>query len=240
MKRKIAHKLLISTLLCTMCSTAYAVESYYSDYPSYAEDGNKLIFRAKLLGISSKSKGRNFPQVNNQSSDSNKRNLVADGVGAEAGAAIFLSKNVAAEFSLGIHAYRAKQSVINSVFVDYASAEGVNATKQPIYAFPASLILQYHVAPFGGVSPYAGVGYSMVYNHTSCKAISVKKLNSAPVFQIGVDIMFMDDTLLNFEVKKYILKTDVTYKKSFLGTDDMKTKLKLDPLVISVGLGFKV
>ena len=232
----------MSTLLCTMYSAAYAVEkSYYSDYPSYAEDENKLIFRAKLLGISSKSKGSNFPQASRVvSPDSNKRNLVADGVGAEAGAAIFLSKNVAAELSLGIHAYRAKQSVINSVFVDYATNTGVNATKQPIYAFPASLILQYHVAPFGGVSPYVGAGYSMVYNHSSCKAISLKKLNSAPVLQIGVDIMFMDDTLLNFEVKKYILKTDVTYKKSFLGTvDDMKTRLKLDPLVVSIGLGFK-
>jgi outer membrane protein len=109
-----------------------------------------------------------------------------------------------------------------------------------IYSVPGTFTFQYHVAPFGGFSPYLGAGYSLAYFYTNNKNIRVNKFTGAPVVQAGVDFIAQDNTLITLDVKKYFLTKDVYYKSSFSGRpSDLKSKLKLDPLVISAGVGFQ-
>ena len=79
--------------------------------------------------------------------------------------------------------------------------------------------------------------------YTSSKAIKVST-GYGPVAQIGVDFISKDDTLFTFDIRKYFLKSNVTFKKSLLGPNnpaisDIRSKVDWSPLVISAGFGFK-
>jgi outer membrane protein W len=60
------------------------------------------------------------------------------------------------------------------------------------------------------------------------------------VLQAGVDFIGKDDTVINFDVRQFFLKSRINYKSNFLNTrSDVSSKIKLNPVLISVGVGFK-
>jgi outer membrane protein len=235
----------ILALIFITCSFNFAsAESDYVDSPSSDEE-NKLVFKFRLSGIISKSKGSGLPKKTSASGDELdiSSNLVANGFGGDVSTIVFFNEHIASELSLGFNAYKTKQSVINGIAEAYGRAANIQKNLN-LYSIPGTLTFQYYVAPFGGFSPYVGGGYSLSYFYTNNKAIRVNKFSGAPVLQVGVDFIAQDNTLITLDIKKYFINKDVYYKSSFLypsstNLGDLKSKLKLDPLVISAGIGFQ-
>lgn len=99
---------------------------------------------------------------------------------------------------------------------------------------PPSLLLQYHF-PLNGFKPYVGAGL----NYTRLSAIdlpagvSVDRNSFGPALQAGVDIPLSGNLVLNFDVKKAYIRTDVSAGGAGIGT------FKVDPLMFGVGLGWR-
>lgn len=110
---------------------------------------------------------------------------------------------------------------------------------------PPTLTLQYHFNPAGTIRPYAGIGL----NYTRFSSV---KLDAGTVLggsvplrvdrssfgwaaQIGVDIQLAPQWFLNLDAKYVKIDTDIAVK----GAGIPVTKLDIDPLLLSVGLGYR-
>lgn len=110
---------------------------------------------------------------------------------------------------------------------------------------PPTLTLQYHFNPTGTVRPYAGVGL----NYTRFSGV---KLDAGTVLggsvplkvdrssvgwaaQIGVDIQLAPQWFLNLDAKYVKIDTDISVK----GAGIPVTRLDIDPVLLSVGLGYR-
>ena len=99
---------------------------------------------------------------------------------------------------------------------------------------PVNLLLQFHFAPNAGFRPYIGAGgnYTHFYDVNLLGGFAdVDKDRFGPVAQAGFDIPLGKTALLNFDVKKIWLDTDVS--------GVVNGNEKLDPWVYGVGLGFR-
>ncbi len=121
---------------------------------------------------------------------------------------------------------------------------GVGTTKHDVKFFntnsgslrilPVNLLLQYHFAPNGGIRPYIGAGgnYTHFYDiNVTGNLADVDRNVFGPVAQVGLDIPLGKTLLLNLDVKKIWLDTDVS--------GVVNGNLKLDPWVYGAGLGFR-
>ncbi|EZP36364.1 outer membrane protein [Janthinobacterium sp. OK676] len=101
---------------------------------------------------------------------------------------------------------------------------------------PPTLSLQYHFMPEKQFSPYVGAGI----NYTNIS--DVKLLNGAGrlehdswgySLQAGVDYKLDKNWSLNFDIKKVQIRSDV-----FIG-GAKASEVKVDPLLIGVGVGYR-
>lgn len=134
----------------------------------------------------------------------------------------FLTPNLAAELIL---TYPQKQRV-------YASGSQIGTFKH----LPPTLTLQYHFTGIPGLRPYVGAGI----NYTNISDVSI--LNGAAglkhssvglAAQIGADILLGGGWLINLDAKKVQIGTKVYVS----GTD--QGKFKVDPTLLSVGVGYR-
>lgn len=109
--------------------------------------------------------------------------------------------------------------------------------RKSLYMIPLTVTGQYHIAPFGAIRPYIGVGYHGAYFINKSKGCTVKNGHGA-VLQLGVDLYAKDDTLINLDIKQYFLNTEVNYK-SPLVKKSVSSKVKFNPLMIAIGVGFR-
>ncbi len=206
------------------------------DYFDYEDEGRLTV---KLRGFGSITNGtqKGLPSptsargiISPQANDK----LTTKGYGVEGSTELFFNDYLASELSLGFGAYKTKAA--NSVAYNYSDS-ATAAKKRDLYIMPLSLLLQYHIAPFGAISPYIGGGvhYSMLFTRSRDYKMSNAK---GPVLQAGLDFVARDDTIVNIDVKKYIMQSKAKYKSS-VTNQSLSSKVKLDPLVISVGIGYK-
>lgn len=134
----------------------------------------------------------------------------------------FFSPNIAAELIL---TYPQKHDVA-------LSGTNIGTFKH----LPPTLTLQYHFTPGAQISPYVGAGV----NYTNIS--SVKLLNGAGqldhhsfglALQAGVDYKLDKNWSLNLDVKKVQIRSDV-----MVGGAQV-SKVKVDPLLIGVGVGYR-
>ncbi len=101
---------------------------------------------------------------------------------------------------------------------------------------PPTLTLQYHFMPDAKFSPYVGAGI----NYT--RISSVKLLGGAAdldndsfgfALQAGVDYKLDKHWSINFDIKKVQIRADATLNGAHL------TRVKVDPLLIGVGVGYR-
>lgn len=101
---------------------------------------------------------------------------------------------------------------------------------------PPTLLLQYHFTGLNGYKPYVGAGV----NYTDISkvnllggAVTLDSHSWGGALQAGVDIPLDKNWSINLDVKKVYIKTDVYTIAGNAGT------LKLDPVLVGVGLGYR-
>ncbi|RYE06187.1 MAG: OmpW family protein [Rickettsiaceae bacterium] len=229
------------TFLClavfSLDTIAFKQENDRNTEINYYEDESQILFRLKAYGIKVSSKQTSLPTPSGKNPVQIGK-LLEYGFGAEGSASVFFTDNIATEFSLGLNVMRVKSSIISDIANNYnGNVNGVYRKKRNLYMLPATLIAQYYVAPFGAIRPYLGVGYHGVYNFTRLKEFKISNGHGA-VFQLGTDFIANDDTAISLEVKQFLLTNKITYQSSVIGNKNVSSKIKINPLLISLGIGF--
>lgn len=111
---------------------------------------------------------------------------------------------------------------------------------------PPTLTLQFHPFPDSKIRPYFGVGvnYTLFFDETSTPSLegtlgktSIELDPSFGIaFQGGVDIDLGKGWFLNFDVKWIDIDSDATLTS---GATKRKTKVRLDPFIFGMGIGFR-
>jgi outer membrane protein len=132
----------------------------------------------------------------------------------------FLDKNIALELVLTVPQ---KQDVRIG-----------GATLGTFKHLPPTLLVQYHW-DMGSFKPYvgAGVNFTKISSVKLPAPLSLEGHSTGLAVQAGVDIPMGNGMYFNFDVKKVQIRTDVFSAGTSLGT------LKLDPLLVGVGIGWR-
>ena len=133
----------------------------------------------------------------------------------------FMSKNIAAELVL---TSPQKQKL-------YANGTDIGSFKH----LPPTLLLQYHFTDTPGYRPYlgAGVNYTDITKVALSTGHTLDSHSWGGALQAGVDIALDRNWSINFDVKKVYIQTDVYSSGVSIG------KLKLDPMLYGVGVGYR-
>jgi outer membrane protein len=114
----------------------------------------------------------------------------------------------------------------------------INLTGTPLGSvgvLPPTLTVQYHFSPDAQVSPYLGAGlnYTRFYS-VNLPGFNVSRNSTGGALQAGVDFKINKDMFINVDVKKIYIKTDVS-----TAAGAYVTTLKINPVVLGVGVGWK-
>ena len=142
------------------------------------------------------------------------------------GLSYFLTDHVAVEVIAGTTKHTVK-----------AVGPGTNVTVHDTWVLPPVVALQYHFAPDARFSPYVGAGlnYMIFYSGKDKNGFKVKlKDGVGYALQAGADYALKDKWSLNLDVKKVFFDTRATINGGAL-----TSKVKLDPWVVSAGVGYK-
>lgn len=210
-------------------------------YPEYYDDDGQLVFKIRGVWAHGAGKHKKFPEKSNKNSTTSFADLLKQGGGIDTSMSIFFMDYLATEFSLGYMYYNGKNAALKSALnLHGTNSQDKKTNAKEIHMIPLTLTLQMHVAPFGGVRPYIGGGYSYMYVYSRSNSYKLSS-DHGFVAQAGVDFVLRNDTVINLDVKKYIIEHKISYKGNFLGKNDgVRGHLKFEPLVISAGIGFKL
>lgn len=133
----------------------------------------------------------------------------------------FLSPNLAAELILTTPQ---NQTV-------YANGSEIGSFKQ----LPPSVLLQYHYTDLQGFRPYlgAGINYTRFSDVALPAGVGLDSHSWGLTFQAGLDIPLDRNWSINLDVKKAYIRSDVYVAGNSVG------RLKVDPVLYSVGLGYR-
>jgi len=142
------------------------------------------------------------------------------------GVTYFLTDNLAVEAIAGTtqHTVRAK-------------GPATDVAVKETWVLPPIVTLQYHFAPKARVSPYvgAGVNYMLFYGGDNKNGFHLKIDDGfGAALQAGVDIATRDRWTVNLDAKKVFFETDAVDRAS-----GIKTKVTLNPWVLSAGVGYR-
>jgi outer membrane protein len=135
----------------------------------------------------------------------------------------FFNKNVAAELVLTVPQ---QQTVSNPT--------GNLGTFKHL---PPTLTAQYHFTNFDGYKPYVGAGLNytkITHTNIASGTYSLDDHSYGFALQAGVDVPLTKQVSLNFDVKKVQIQTGV-YNTAGVS----QGTLKLDPVLVGVGLGYR-
>lgn len=105
---------------------------------------------------------------------------------------------------------------------------------------PPTLTLQYHPIPDSKISPYigGGVNYTVFFDTDVPTAGAVTSINYEDSFgfaiQGGVDIKLDENWLINLDVKKFWLDTDVSINGGAITAD-----VNINPWIFGFGFGYR-
>lgn len=105
------------------------------------------------------------------------------------------------------------------------------------WVLPPVVTAQYHFSPKARVSPYVGAGLNAMvfYNDKNFNGYEVELDNGIGyALQAGVDIAVRGNWQVNIDAKKVFFEADAK-----INGGDLKSKVTLDPWVVSVGAGYR-
>lgn len=107
-----------------------------------------------------------------------------------------------------------------------------------VWLLPPTLTLQYHFTDYGAFKPYvgAGVNYTVFFGEDKGASVNNVKFDNSfgPALQAGADYMLDDHWMLNVDIKKIWINTDVSFNN---GT--IKADVDINPWVVGVGVGYR-
>lgn len=103
---------------------------------------------------------------------------------------------------------------------------------------PPTLTIQYHFRPAESFRPYVGAGVNYTRFHDASLSaggtpLSVDNSSWGGALQAGFDVAVSKNMVINVDVKKIYIDTDVKAAGATL------TNLKIDPVVFGAGVGWK-
>lgn len=134
----------------------------------------------------------------------------------------FVTPNISAELVL---TYPQKHDV-------YLDGKTVGTFKH----LPPTLLAQYHFSPSSQISPYVGVGVNWTTfskNKILDGAGSLEHDSFGLALQAGVDYKLDKNWSLNLDIKKVQIRSDV------LIAGVKASKVKVDPVLLGVGVGYR-
>ncbi len=116
------------------------------------------------------------------------------------------------------------------------------------WVLPPTLTAQYHFNPEGKIRPYvgAGINYTIFYESKATTglqaAVGPTRVGLSDsvgwAAQIGTDIDLTDRIFVNADVKYISIRTNATLTTTAAGVQQVH--VRLDPLVVGVGIGFRL
>lgn len=153
----------------------------------------------------------------------------------------YFTKNIAAELILAL-------GTRHDVNVS-GTGGSINHNLGSVNLLPPTLTAQWHFMPDQTFDPYVGAGLAYVLGMDrkltadsvdlgGAQPIRIDRNSFGTVLQAGFDVNLQDKWLLNFDVKKLWVGTDVELNVSGAGWKKIDN-LDINPLVVSVGFGKK-
>jgi outer membrane protein len=217
---------------------SFAVDKTEDYDADYLLDEGRLMFKARAFYVNTSPKQSGLP-ASTISNPNRVPSLTKMAFGGDTATTIFFSDHIGVEASLGVQMMRIKSNALNAVAANYGSGATVTGKPKYLFGVPLGATMQFHVAPFGGIRPYVGAGYHFVYFVSKVNQIKINN-GHGPVAQVGIDFVAKDDTLITLDVRQYLMKTKIKYKDTFVGSEGISSTVKFNPLVFSVGVGFKL
>lgn len=118
-----------------------------------------------------------------------------------------------------------------------AVGPGTDVEVHKTWVLPPVVSVQYHPYPAARFSPYVGAGlnYMLFYGDKDKNGFKVKLDDGfGYALQAGADVALTGRYSLNIDVKKVWFETDASINDGAL-----KSKVKLDPWVVSGGIGYR-
>jgi len=237
MNKKLRYVALLGATSILFGANVFAKSRAKNDYDSnYYESEGPVIMKVRGMGAITKSAPKKYPEPTN-SPATKPGNLIKNGIGLQGATSIFFTDHFGAELGFGGILFKVSDSALKAAQKNYGTSTA-NMKKKDLFGIPMELLAQVHAAPYGAIRPYAGLGYNGTYFFTQSKQLKAAS-SFGPVYQLGVDFVLNDDSMINIDVKQYTMEPKVTYKSNFLGNADVSGKQKINPLVISVGMGWR-
>jgi outer membrane protein len=224
--------------------TAFLVSGFIFSPGAKASESEDFVLKFRGLFNTTNGKWSSLPKQYTPSASANPQSIgkmVSNGFGGEVALTMHLTDQIAGEVASGLTMYRTKGSTLKSLNTAYSTTVSKNK-KKDLYAIPSYVSLQYHIAPYGAIRPYIGGGYHYTYMQGRSGDYKVNNASGA-LIQAGVDLVFKDDTYINLDVKQYFLKTKVRFNQGFIRDQagkQISPSMKLDPMSIGLGIGFKL
>ena len=194
----------------------------FSPIVAHAQEAGDWILRARVLGVMPQEDATISGGVTGSSID------IDNSVVPELDISYFFTKNIAAELIAATTPHNVHANGTSSGSLDLGDA----------WLLPPTLTLQYHFTDFGKCKPYIGAGanYTIFYNEDAGTSItSIDYGNSfGPALQAGVDYMLDEHWMLNVDLKKIWINTDVK-----INGGSVRADVDINPWLVGVGIGYK-
>ena len=204
--------------IVTLTAAVAALASSFAAAPVFAQEAQSpWLVRVRAVNLSPDNKS---DQVNG--TGASDRITINNKVIPEFDVSYFFTPNIAAELVL---TYPQKQDV------------RLDGTKIGTFKhLPPTLTLQYHFMPEAAFSPYvgAGINYTRISSVNLANGLQLDSSSVGGALQIGADYKINKNWLINFDIKKVQISSDV---KTASGTK--VSNVKIDPWLIGVGVGYR-
>lgn len=204
--------------IVTLTAAVAALASSFAAAPVFAQEAQSpWLVRVRAVNLSPDNKSD--PVGGTGASD---RISINNKVIPEFDVSYFFTPNIAAELVL---TYPQKQDV-------RLDGNKIGTFKH----LPPTLTLQYHFMPEAAFSPYvgAGINYTRISSVNLANGLQLDSSSVGGALQIGADYKINKNWLINFDIKKVQISSDV---KTASGTK--VSNVKIDPWLIGVGVGYR-
>lgn len=210
----------ILILLAISCGAVFA-----SSFPTFAQDERSalegLLIRGRALAV--------IPQSSADISVIGGDTEITNSYVPELDLSWFFTPNIAVELIAAVSPHDVKAVGTSIGTVDLGS----------VWLLPPTVLLQYHHPLPHGFKPYvgAGVNYTVFFDEDAPggTVTSIDYDNSFGwALQFGVDYMLNEHWLINVDVKKLFLSTDVSVNNGAITAD-----VDINPWIVGAGIGYR-